>query len=397
MLTEEEKGYMIEVLARQLGQSGNPRQDLVAPFFDSNFALELRGDNPWLLAMDAIRLCIRDAWDHTPTWLEMVIKTFQLNLLDGKVLEISLRVKNKPPAGPNPLESSILINGSPFVNRKSFRLKIEQLLSSATNTQPILVVTGKSRSGKSYSYNFIDHFSNIRKSGYVYRYEFDNDLGLEIGPERVAKDLVSKMGRSTSNLPGPETNLKLYSRQLATWVLNEAAQTEAHHWFVLDNFVGDKLRQETKDFINELTHLVNDGIFQKRCRIILIGFDASSLTVDPGRYNELSVEKCTATDIKNSIEEFLSFAPIPLDYTIISLFVINNLPPPPDQMPELNMRLRALLKAINSLKDILIKIPDVNFQDVLVQTLEGLPAGKLKMEELNNRLQELLETTNEMP
>jgi hypothetical protein len=398
MLTEEDKNFMIEILATELGASGMPRQDLVAPFYDTEFAAELtQGGTPRILATDAIRLCLRDAWNHDPTWLELIITTFELTTIDAKVAEIWERSKHKPPAAPNPLDNYVLFNGSPFVNRMPLRTKVGRLNNSATNMQPILVVTGLTQSGKSYSHNFIDHFSNHSASIFVYKYEFDNDLGLEIGPERVATDLVAKMGRSLDKRPPLETNLKLFSRQLALWVLNEAAQTAAQHWFVLDNFSGDRLRQDTKDFILALTDIVTTGIFQKRCRIILMGFDSALLTVDQAQFDEEIIAPCTLPDIHKVIAEILAVSNSPLDTGTVTSFVTDNLPSGETKMLELNARLRALFVGITSLIEILANIQGVNFQEVLMNMLKDLPAGKGKVIELKKRLQTLRESTNEMP
>src|SRR5690606_33681703 len=159
--------------------------------------------------------------------------------------------------------------------------------------------------------------------------------------------------------PPLETNLRLYSRQLALWVLNEAVQTAAHHWFVLDNFSGDKLRQDTRDFILAMTDMVTTGIFQKRCRIVLIGFDSALLTVDPAQYDEEFIIQCSPADIQKAIAEILSQAPSPLNADLLSSFVTEGLPSGVDKMLELNSRLRALLVAINSLKQILALMPGI--------------------------------------
>lgn len=388
---------MVEILTTELAVRGRPRQDLVASFYNTGFAEELTEGNPRILAIDTIRLCMKDGWNHNPTWLELIIQTFSLMTLDTKVAEIWERSKHKPAAALNPLNNFILVNGSPFVNRVAFRSKVNRLSNSAANTQPILVVSGKAQSGKSYSHNFIDHFTNHHSSTFVYKYEFDNDLGLEIGPERVAADLVAKMGRPLDKSPPLETNLRLFSRQLALWVLNEAAQTAAQHWFVLDNFSGDKLRQDTKDFILALTDIVTTGIFQKRCRIVLMGFDSALLTVDPAQYDEEIIIQCTPADIQKTIAEILSLAPSPLNPGFVSSFVINDLPSGVAKMLELNARLRALLVAINSLKQILALMPGIDFEQILMQMLKDLPAGKAKGKELKQRLQILLESTTEIP
>jgi hypothetical protein len=272
------------------------------------------------------------------------------------------------------------------------------LATPAANVQPILVVNGQTRSGKSYSTNYIDHFSNKMQGPAItnYRLVFRPEFGLEMGAEQVARDLVFKMGRSILSIPPKETNLKLYVQQLAVWVLNEAAQSPSQQWFVLDDFRGDQLRPDTRDFLVALSDLVTTGVFAQRCRLILIGFDRAMLTVEPGKIEEEKIRPCNRADLDAAILEILDRAPLPLKLETFCPFILDAIPEGAEKMEELNWRLRALLYAINELTILLADIPDIDFVKVLTEMLDQLPQGKARLTELESRLLRLEESKKEI-
>jgi hypothetical protein len=391
MLTEEDKNYVIEMLTVQVAQAGSPRLSLVTPFNATSFAAELTGDSPIELAREAVRLCIIDGWNHNPTWMSRLLDIFQLTVTNSKIKEIWERSKTPPPPSADPLQLTVINNNTLFVNRRNLRSALVLLAAPTANVQPILIVNGGPKMGKSYSTNYIDHFSNTRNAIVPYRIVFDPELGMEIGPQELAKDLVYSMGRPVDSMPGAETNMKLYARQLAVWVLNQAVQIPAQHWFVLDNFQGQFLRPDTKSFLIELSDRVTTGAFAQKCRLILIGFDAGLLTVDPGKVSFENVSLCTTADIQCTVDEILKRALRPVNLENILTEILGGLPAGADKMFELNQRLRCLLHAVNELNLMLAAQGTVDFERMLTAMLSELPSGAGGLPELRNRLEKLKE------
>lgn len=387
---EEDKDYLIQELIIWLGGVEKPREALTTPFFNTTFPAELRIGSVTEMIMDAVRLCVIDAWQHDPPWLVSLMRLLPTANTDAKLIEIRQRVSVKPPPAPDPLESTILYTGTPFVDRRELRLQLRRLATTAANAQPILVVSGEAKSGKSYSTKYIDYFSHNQPPIVPYPIEFDPDLGLEMGAVQVARDLVAMMGRPLDDMPEPTTNQKLHVQQLATWVLNEAAQSQSlRHWFILDNFKGDKLRQDTRELLVALSDRITKGVFPQRCRLILIGFDRALLTVDASKVDEELIGPCPPAEVERTIEEILTRAPVAVAPATVSAFVFDNLPNGEAKMKELDLRLRALLYAVGKVKDILASAPNVEYTTVLMRMLEDLPAGDDRMKELNKRLSEL--------
>lgn len=396
MFSETDKDYITEALINEVAALEKPRETLCSAFLGTSFPQQLPQAPPNALVMEAMRLCIVDGWDHTPMWMQLLLDTFQLRAQNARIARIWERSRLQPPPAANPLDATVLNNGTPFVNRHSLRTQLNFLITTAAAAKPILVVNGGEKCGKSYSTNYIEHFSTIKSSITLYRMALDPELGFDMGARQVASDLVSLMGRMVDTIPAQETNAKLHARQLALWVLREAVQAQSQHWFVLDNFSGERLRQDTRDFLVALSDLITTGVYPKQCRLILIGFDRALLTVEPGKIGEEIVSICTPDHVQAAITEILSRAPAAMSPATVSPFVLNNLPGDCTKMFEINQRLRALLYAVQELTDMLSLAPAIKFEDVLLRLLQGLPPGKQAMPELQSRIQQLKESLQEI-
>lgn len=152
---------------------------------------------------------------------------------------------------------------------------------------------------------------------------------------------------------------------------------------------------DTLDFLVELSNLVTGGSYVEQCRLILTGFDRALLTVDPGKVEEETVSPCTRDDAVQCLKEVLRQAPSPVLLPRVEPLVLDALPKGADRMPELNLRLRALLHAMKELPEILLSVPNADYAEVLVAMLTGLPAGKQRLEQLSVRLEALRATALE--
>lgn len=392
MLSEQDKAYVTEVLTRHLAQRQSPRADLVSPFYGTSFATNLGQGGVQELVQDALRLCIRDGWDSNPIWMLRLFDHFSLRTIDAKVNEIWERSKTPPPASANPLSMNVINGTTIFLNRITFRTKLDLLEAASGNNQPIFYVSGGVQHGKSYSTNYIDHFSNV-KPFIVCKSVFEAELGTVTGAADVAADLVTLMGKSADTIPLLDTNMKLYTRKLANWVLNQAVSLNGYNcWIVLDNFQGESLRADTANFIVELSEAVTNGIFKTRCRLVLIGFDASKLMVHPGKIAGDTVTLCTSADITAAIKEILGRAIVMVNHIDVENLICTGIPTGLTRMAVINIRLQALLDAVNGLNDILSGSPTINYEQVLLEILKGLANDKPGLAELQRRL-EVMRTT----
>jgi hypothetical protein len=399
MLTTIDRQYIIEAIIEVLAPVDHPRQMLTSQFLDGNFPQMLNQGSAQEMLIHAVQLCEQDGWNNQPIWLERLLNTFGLIASNGKVKEIWERVKTPPPASVNPLFATVLKTNIPFVNRKNFRDQLAVLEGDESKVRPILIVNGKEKSGKSYSAEYVDHYCAIRSNITHYRISIEKGNELERGAEEIAKDLVSFMGASTSDIPKSTTNQKRFVSELAIWVLNKAVNQPGQHWFVLDNFSLATAPPDTKDFLIAFSDSITKGIFPKRCRLIIINFDSSGLSVDPGRLGEEIVETCTPAHVDAAILEITKG----ISQTIsmegmqaITAFVKDHLPNGTAKMTELNERLRALIIAIPGVKKITDANPDIGYEQVLLKMLADLPAGKPASVEIKKSLALLEESLQEL-
>lgn len=392
MLSDVERLYLIERLIAHVATLEKPRETLLSPFVGTTLPSLLSSGTPQVVVTDIVRLCLADAWNNDPPWLVTLIQLMPIDATDRKLTEIRDRVRVKPPQPADRLDTTVLDNGTPFVNRKVLRARLRRLATPAARTRPILVVTGAAQSGKSYSTEYIDHFSLHQPVAITtYRVALRPGTELETGPEDVAIELVSSMGRSLDRKPKPTTNQKLLAQQLASWVLNEAAQQSTQSWLVLDSFQGQRLRPDTRDLVIALADRVTSGVFAEKCRLILIGFDQSTLTIDPGRVDQEQISPILQAEIEVCVKEIASRAPaaVVVDPQPLVALVASKLPKGESRMRELNARLRALVLAIDVVGELSQSLPAFDYASVLGELLTGLPAGCEGLADLHNRIDEL--------
>lgn len=396
MLSDVDREYLIERLTLWLGPLEKPRETLASPFVGTTLPRDLTTGLTEVIVRDAVRLCVADGWNHDPPWLVLLIELIPMST-DAKLVEIRNRVKIKPPPGPDRLDATVLDNGIPFVNRTALRRQLRRLAAPSSSVKPILVVSGTAKSGKTYSTQYIDHFA-VRPTlpTMTYRYALAAGAELETGPDEVAIELVSLTGRKPEDKPAPDTNQKRYARNLARWAIGEIVQLSTHqHWIVFDNFQGEKLRPDTRDFVIAFAELVTNGVFKEKCRLILIGFDRSHLSVDPGWVDEERIAASKPGDIKTCVGEIATRAPVVLTVDPLYDFATNNLPAANGRMPELNTRLRGLLMAVDQITEI-SRTLSLQFDAVLGAILQDLPAGAAMIPEIEKRLDELRESAGEV-
>ncbi|ACU61022.1 CheW domain-containing protein [Chitinophaga pinensis] len=392
MFSENDKMYIIDALVTQLATEGSPRAAIAGPFGGTTLATDLTTEGSVLrIAMDAVRLCILDGFNNNPTWMERLLNIFQLTTLNAKVKEIWEYARIPPPPTANPYILTVLNNTIPFVNRTILRNHLDRLSQPMSNAQPILVVNGGDKSGKSYSTNYIDHFSNLKNTMLACSAKLDKEIGLDLTAEKLAKDLVSQMAMPTDDIPGPEENMRAYAETLAGWVLNKGSQIrDMNCWFVLDNFKKSPfLHPSTDYFITALSYKITQGMYTRKCRLILIGFDRAMLTVEPGKADEEVIRQCNRNDVETSVKEICQRAIQTIDVIAMTDFLVNGLPTNDTKMAVLNGRLRSLLQAVNRLNEILALHPELDYATFLQEMLKDLPDTEERKAELEEKLQDL--------
>ena len=296
-----------------------------------------------LAAARVLEACMADGWTRQPP---SILRFLSLLPLDECIDKIRMRLGTPPaPApGPDPDLDFLLSTKMPFVDRSRLRAKIKTLTNPSA-AKPILIVTGDTRSGKSYSADYVDDFCLRRPNISVCTQRLFPGTGWPTCAE-VARDIVASIGRSAANMPPPTTNADRWPLELANWVLVEAAQTSYDWWFVFDGFDSLNVTKDCRSFINFLADRITTGIFRRKYRIVLLGYERGSLTVQPGHIDIDEISLIPDDEIKTCVELILQRAGIMTSAENFVRSVLQGLPKDKTRHEEINRRLCSLIETI---------------------------------------------------
>jgi hypothetical protein len=343
LLTPEEQTYVVERIATiVLAFESVFRPRLVAPL-DPLFARTIP-EVPVVATLAAARvlqLCIEDGWNRQPP---SVVRFLSLLPLDSTAEKIIQRLQKPPDPGDDLDLASLLSTDEPFLNRAKLRAKLK-ILERQDAPKPILIVTGDSLSGKSYSAGYVEDFCLRRPHISVSRQRLFLGTAWPTCSD-LACDIVSSMGRPRTNVPPQNTNADRWPRDLANWVLFEANQTPYNWWFLFDGFDSPNVTKDCRAFINFLADSVTSGIYVKKYRVILLGYERGSLTVRPGQVDIEKIESIEDDEIKSCIHAILKRAGVTASPEKFLQPILDGLPTDGRRHSEINRRLRELIETV---------------------------------------------------
>lgn len=305
MLTEEEKNYLYEKVVAAL-RVGEPRSALLAIEIPTELIDRIPNsfNTPALITQEIIRLCMADRWNHEPCRLLLLFKLFPAEAYSQRLAD---RMKVPPAYGGDPAKARVLANDSPFLNRESLRTRAV-LLAADRPARPILLVSGGEQSGKSYSYDFIDHLFVTNKVDFKpLRVRFEKDDGMLFGPEQLAREILMGMGVEVDELSptffATDTNQVRWLQNLAGRVLTKKPAGN-RYLIILDNFFGNTLPTETAKFIDALARrIVDSAEFSQSFRLVLLHFDRTQLTVESRKVDGENIAQINDVDVTEGARE----------------------------------------------------------------------------------------------
>jgi hypothetical protein len=344
LLTPEEQSYVIERISTVvLATQAVFRPILVAPL-DPVLAVSIP-ELPGLATLataQVLQACMNDGWARRPP---SILRFLSLLPMDEFVDRIRLKLQTPPaPSTDDPDLAPILSTNSPFLDRTKLRAKLKTLANVGA-AKPILIVTGDSRSGKSYSADYVDDFCLRRSHISVCRQRLFPGTGWPSCGD-VARDIVACMGRLSTNMPMQNTNADRWPLELANWVLVEAAQTPFIWWFVFDGFDSPNVTKDSRAFINFLADRITTGIFSRKYRVILLGYERGSLTVQPGKIDIDQIDLIQDDEIKNCVEHILKGAGVTAPPEQFLRAILEDLPRDLQRHEEINRRLCELMETV---------------------------------------------------
>lgn len=344
MLNTDERELVEGLLLDYLSTKEQPRSALCS-VMPVEFAHDLKiFTETRFLVTDAVGICIADQYTHNPAWLVVLITALLAD--NPKVAPVLTRLSNPPPpaAAADPLDALLLTTDAPFLSRAELRQTLK-VLRQPGSAKPILVVTGPRWSGKTYSTELIDDFCRSRNSLILCQVTLSPRQEKIIGAREIASDLVAQLGPRRNEMPPVNTNEDRWAQELATWVLTEAVGQPGDWWFVLDGFNGPEVRPDALKFIAHLADQVTRGVFARRCRVILLNFDRTGLSVQPSRILLEAIKPPVEPDeVEDCVEVILRRTDTNADAHQVTAAILQGLPTDETRLPVLNQRLSALLE-----------------------------------------------------
>jgi hypothetical protein len=283
MLKEDERDYIQDQLFSELGGVGAVRANLLGAL-PNHLQLRLpEGLLPSLLITKAIDLCIEDGYKSQPPVLYHFLRTLLPH--NGRLLPVLARLKVPPPAAAVALadafDAVLLDTRLPFLGRQTARSYLRALME-ASPRQPIVVINGRSHSGKTYTTELIRHARCYHSGVLLCHVEIGEKEGASAGPRELASDIITQLGGNMNDLPERNsTNLERWAKDLSNWIINTAEKWQ-RSWIVLDGFNNSEVRADTRRLIVNLASAMIRGAALAKHRLILMDYDHTTLTVQPG-------------------------------------------------------------------------------------------------------------------
>ena len=177
----------------------------------------------------------------------------------------------RPTKGTNedPVQEVLLGSDRPFVNRRDLRNAFLRLADA--NGDRVLLVDGKEKTGKSYSY-YLLHHAGDRRGFKVHLFELKNINTLP----QLAGDVLLSVVREDRPLPPQGTeSAERWAEKLANLVGAEVSKSNQRRFFVFDKFPDAPLPPECLAFLVRLTRHAEQET-RELLRVVLISSPASS-------------------------------------------------------------------------------------------------------------------------
>jgi len=348
MLTEDEREYIQDQLFIDLGGAGAVRANLLGAL-PTHLQLQLaEGLLPGPLITRAIDICIEDGYNSQPPVLCRFLRTLLPN--NGRLAPVLVRLKGPPPAATVALvdafDAVLLDTRLPFLGRQSARNYLRALMQ-ASPRQPIVVINGRSDSGKTYTTELIRHARRYHTNVLLCHVEVCEEEGASAGPRELASDIITQLGGNVNDVPERNvTNLERWAKDLANWIVN-TAEKWPRSWIVLDGFNNSEVRSDTRRLIVHLANAMVKGAALAKHRLILIDYDHTTLTVQPGMVAADVTEGIKKALVQTFLTQLVQQSGKPLDPLQLFERVTRDFAEDPiHDLPELGRRLNEMIAIV---------------------------------------------------
>jgi hypothetical protein len=170
-------------------------------------------------------------------------------------------------AKPDPVQTCILRGRAPLFNRGKLRTHVAELLSNEGHN--VLVVQGRSGSGRSHSLQFIVHVRAHLETFLLVPVDLEQ-YPVDAEPRDIVADMTDQLGVKL-NVTAPDGQAARSNRSLVSTFVNCVEGQELPVWVVVDGYDHMKARREIVELMAELADRAERTCL--KLRVILLGWD----------------------------------------------------------------------------------------------------------------------------
>jgi hypothetical protein len=358
MLVGTERDLVVQLISEHLSQNEPSRPYLKAlippwvkpPELGDAYRRgldELSWSNPRAAAVVLLAFLEQQAPGPQPLLLPKFLRSLGDVRLERVVGRLEAELAPSPDAlvvePDDPIETLLVFGKQPFLNRSELRPALQEFLFKLDGPC-VLLVNGPKRSGKTYTFELIEHVRRRRQDFSTVWADFGGEL---LPPESVASRLVARMGVSTKDMPKPglET-MSNYVGKLTDWVVEQALATGKRWCFLLDGIRDDTLVNDTRNFIHQLARTIERGAPNDYLRLVLLEYEEPLSHLQPSsiaRDDLKSPDHIGQVDVEDYFEWLMAKSGLEVDWDMVKLHAQAVIEQCPTGDPE---RLRALYDAV---------------------------------------------------
>jgi len=300
----------------------------------------------------ALRICDEDGYATEPPAFYDFLRNVLPNEPRVQTILDRIRIRPPPQAVHDPFDATLLDNKLPFLGRPAVRAHLRALLQSLP-TQPIVVINGGPKTGKTFTTELIGHVRRYREVLPCHVELQEKGEGAAVGPRELASDIITQLGADPDDIPQQSTNAIAWARDLANWIVWTAERSGEKCWIALDGFNKSELRDDTRVLIVKLATAMTKGRALEKHRLILIDFDHTHLLVQPGMIAQETANGLERRFVSAFVNQLiqqankeLAGAGGALDAKQIDDRITQGLGEPIQDLPELAKRLQTLMATL---------------------------------------------------
>ena len=223
---------------------------------------------------------------------EKLATTFP-NRTEFVVIRAALKAQVIVPTAADPFDEVLLDGGRPFVNRRPLRNALLRLVDPGGD--PVLLVDGDPKTGKSFSFYLVNHA--VSRRGFK-AHLFD--MSKVPSPKQLAEDIVQRLAMVVTLSEQGLESAERWAEKLAGDIAKAILSSNVPRFFVFDNFTATPIPPETLSLVSRLATYADQEL-RPLLRVVLVRFPIELSSDLEDIVPRESVQPFTPTDMVEAL------------------------------------------------------------------------------------------------